>query len=103
MKAHIGIIIYIVISLIVFTLWVWGTATADKEASKTDIEKVRQEFRSQFGKVLNELDSVKAELRAANKKIDELKADTDTLKQGEAIIYNEVKKANDKTIWDFFK
>lgn len=103
MKAHTGIIIYIVISLIVFTLWVWGTATADKEASKTDIEKVRQEFRSQFGKVLNELDSVKAELRAANQKIDELKADTDTLKQGEAIIYNEVKKANDKTIWDFFK
>lgn len=84
-------------------MWVWGTATTDKEATKTDIEKVRQEFRSQFGKVLTELDSVKAELRAANKKIDELKADTDTLKQGEAIIYNEVKKANDKTIWDFFK
>lgn len=103
MKAHTGIIIFIVISLIVFTMWVWGTATTDKEATKTDIEKVRQEFRSQFVKVLNELDSVKMELRAANKKIDELKEDTDTLKKGEAIIYNEVRKANEKTLWDFFK
>jgi peptidoglycan hydrolase CwlO-like protein len=95
---------YILLALIVAVLFfVLINRTDENAASKTDIEKVRQEFRSQFGKVLTELDSVKAELRTANKKIDELKADTDTLKQGEAIIYNEVKKANDKTIWDFFK
>lgn len=96
--------LYILLALIVVVLFFVSINRHDENAaSKTDIEKVRQEFRSQFGKVLTELDSVKAELRAANKKIDELKADTDTLKQGEAIIYNEVKKANDKTIWDFFK
>ena len=35
--------------------------------------------------------------------VDLIKADTDTLKKGEAIIYNEVKKANEKTLWNFFK
>lgn len=94
---------YILALLAVVLFFVLINRTDENAASKTDLEKVRQEFRSQFGKVLTELDSVKAELRAANRKIDELKADTDTLKQGEAIIYNEVKKANDKTIWDFFK
>lgn len=103
MKAHTGIIIFIVISLIVFTIWVWGTATTDKEATKTDIEKVRQEFRSQFSKVLTELDSVKAELKATKAQVDLIKADTDTLKKGEEIIYNEVRKANERTIWDYFK
>lgn len=75
----------------------------ENAASKTDIEKVRQEFRSQFSKVLTELDSVKAELKATKAQVDLIKADTDTLKKGEAIIYNEVKKANEKTLWDFFK
>lgn len=95
---------YILLALIVAVLFfVLINRTDENAASKTDIEKVRQEFRSQFVKVLNELDSVKMELRAANKKIDELKEDTDTLKKGEAIIYNEVRKANEKTLWDFFK
>ena len=97
-----GFILFILTAVAICLIFIVNRID-ENAASKTDIEKVRQEFRSQFGKVLTELDSVKAELRAANKKIDELKADTDTLKQGEAIIYNEVKKANDKTIWDFFK
>jgi hypothetical protein len=49
------------------------------------------------------LDSVKKELRATKAQVDLIKADTDTLKKGEAIIYNEVKKVNEKTLWDFFK
>lgn len=96
--------LYILLALIVVAICFYFVNRTDEDAvSKTDIEKVRQEFRSQFVKVLNELDSVKMELRAANKKIDELKEDTDTLKKGEAIIYNEVRKANEKTLWDFFK
>ena len=95
--------LYILLALIVVAICYYIVNRNDNTVTPDDINKVRQEFRSQFGKVLTELDSVKAELRAANKKIDELKADTDTLKQGEAIIYNEIKKANDKTIWDFFK
>lgn len=97
--------LYILLALIVVAIClIYFVNRTDEDAvSKTDIEKVRQEFRSQFVKVLNELDSVKMELRAANKKIDELKEDTDTLKKGEAIIYNEVRKANEKTLWDFFK
>lgn len=97
-----GFILFILTAAVICLIFIVNR-NDENAANKTDIEKVRQEFRSQFSKVLTELDSVKAELRAANKKIDELKADTDTLKQGEAIIYNEVKKANDKTIWDFFK
>lgn len=96
--------LYILLALIAVAIClIYFVNRNDNTVTPDDINKVRQEFRSQFGKVLNELDSVKAELKAANKKIDELKADTDTLKQGEAIIFNEVKKANDKTIWDFFK
>ena len=97
-----GFILFILTAVVICFIY-FMNRNDEVGASKTDIEKARQEFRSQFGKVMNELDSVKAELRAANRKIDELKADTDTLKKGEAIIYNEVKKANEKTLWDFFK
>lgn len=96
--------LYILLALIVAVLFfVLINRTDENAANKTDIEKVRQEFRSQFSKVLTELDSVKAELKATKAQVDLIKADTDTLKKGEAIIYNEVRKANEKTLWDFFK
>lgn len=77
--------------------------TDEDAVNKTDIEKVRLEFRSQFCKVLIELDSIKAELKATKAQVDLIKADTDTIKKCEEIIYNEVRKANERTIWDFFK
>lgn len=97
--------LYILLALIVVAIClIYFVNRTDEDAvSKTDIEKVRQEFRSQFSKVLTELDSVKAELKATKAQVDLIKADTDTLKKGEAIIYNEVRKANEKTLWDFFK
>lgn len=96
--------LYILVSLIVVAIFfVLINRSDENAANKTDIEKVRQEFRSQFGKVLTELDSVKAELKATKAQVDLIKADTDTLKKGEEIIYNEVRKANERTIWDYFK
>lgn len=97
--------LYILLALIVVAICLiyFVNRTDENAASKTDLEKVRQEFRSQFGKVLTELDSVKAELKATKAQVDLIKADTDTLKKGEEIIYNEVRKANERTIWDYFK
>lgn len=97
-----GFILFILTAAVICLIFIVNR-NDENAANKTDIEKVRQEFRSQFNKVLIELDSVKAELKATKAQVDLIKADTDTLKQGEAIIYNEIKKANDKTIWDFFK
>ena len=41
-------------------------------------------------------DTIKTELRT-------VKANTDTLKQGQQLIFDEVKKVNDKSFWDLFK
>lgn len=95
--------LYILIALIVVAICYYIVNRNDNAVTPDDINKVRQEFRSQFSKVLNELDSVKAELKATKAQVDLIKADTDTLKKGEEIIYNEVRKANERTIWDYFK
>lgn len=36
------------------------------------------------------------------KQLDTLKRNTDTLKRGQELIFNEVKKVQDKTFWDLF-
>lgn len=52
-------------------------------------------YRQQFDSLKTEIFRIKAEL-------DEVKANTDTLKVGQRIIYDEVKKNAEKSFWDFF-
>lgn len=53
-------------------------------------------YRKQFDSLKTEIFRIKAEL-------DEVKANTDTLKVGQRIIFDEVKKNAEKSFWDFFK
>ena len=51
----------------------------------------------------NQFDSLKTEIFRIKAELDEVKANTDTLKVGQRIIFNEVKKNAEKSFWDFFK
>lgn len=84
----------ILLALIVVVLIYFVNCKDEDTASKTDIEKVRMEFRSQLSKVLIECDSLKAAIQ-------EVKADTDTLKAGQRAIFETMKENENKSFFDW--
>ena len=62
-----------------------------------------KDYQKQFDSLKPEILRIKAEIKAVKADTDTLKADTDTLKVGQRIIFDEVKKNNEKSFWDFFK
>lgn len=94
--------LYILIALIVSVLFfVLINRTDENAANKTDIEKVRQEFRSQLSKVLIECDSLKAAIQQVKADTDTLKADTDTIKAGQRAIFETMKENENKSLFDW--
>ena len=57
---------------------------------------------SNFKSLKREVDSIKKVTYLINHKVDTIQYNIDTLKKGQVIIYNEVKKTQNKTFWDFF-
>lgn len=50
-----------------------------------------------------QFDSLKTEILRIKAELDDVKANTDTLKVGQRIIFDEVKKNTEKSFWDFFE
>lgn len=82
-----------------FGFWTWlETARAPTTDYRRELDSLRHELmtlRKGQAEIKEQLDSV---LRNQS----DFKSELDTLKQGQVIIYNEVKKAADKSFWDLF-
>lgn len=78
--------------IVVLCFFILVLAAYFKEKRTTDNLYYRQQF-----------DSLKTEIFRIKAELDEVKANTDTLKVGQRIIYDEVKKNAEKSFWDFFK
>lgn len=62
----------------------------------------KQEFEERDAYLNKRIDSLKAMVLVLYKNQDTIKHDLDTLKMGQEIIYNEVKKASDNNFWNLF-
>lgn len=62
----------------------------------------KQEFEERDAYLNKRIDSLKAMVLVLYKNQDTIKHDLDTLKQGQVIIYNEVKKVASKSFFDNF-
>ena len=62
----------------------------------------KQEFEERDAYLNKRIDSLKAMVLVLYKNQDTIKYDLDTLKYGQKIIFDEVKKASDKSFFDLF-
>jgi hypothetical protein len=74
---------------------VWWYIGQNNAATRQDLDDVRRELRAQIDSVLMECDSLKSELRA-------VRANTDTLKAGQEVIFRTMKENQGKetSLWD---
>lgn len=92
MKQIRPIIIYIFLGLLCYIAYKMYSGNDDTRLK--ELEKSTIELKQKIQKISNDCDSLKAEL-------DVVKCNTDTLKKGQSIIYDEVKKSN-TSFWDRF-
>lgn len=81
-----------IIVIVVLCFFILTIAAYFKEKQTADDLHYRKQF-----------DSLKTEIFRIKAELDEVKANTDTLKVGQRIIFDEVKKNAEKSFWDFFK
>lgn len=86
----------IIIAIIVITCYIaYRMYTGSNDARLIEIEKSMTELNEKIQKISNDCDSLKQELEI-------VKCNTDTLKKGQAVIYNEVKKSNESFLSKLF-
>lgn len=83
-----AIIFFLILAIIVP---IWLTSRYDREQSTTQ----------QFMYINKRIDSLKAIILVLSTNQDTIKSDLDTLKQGQKIIFDEVKKS-EKSFWNLF-
>ena len=90
MKTAISIVL-VVLAFVV----VWWYIGQNNAATRQDLDDVRRELRAQIDSVLMECDSLKSELRA-------VRANTDTLKAGQEVIFRTMQenKGKETSLWD---
>ena len=90
MKTAISIVL-VVLAFVV----VWWYIGQNNAATRQDLDDVRRELRAQIDSVLMECDSLKSELRA-------VRANTDTLKAGQEVIFRTMQenKGRETSLWD---
>jgi len=91
MKTAISIVIIIIIVAAIGYEWSMMGSTA----TKADVDAAKRELRAQIDSVLMECDSLKSELRA-------VRANTDTLKAGQEVIFRTMQENQGKetSLWD---
>lgn len=87
-------VISIVLVVLAFVV-VWWYIGQNNAATRQDLDDVRRELRAQIDSVLMECDSLKSELRA-------VRANTDTLKAGQEVIFRTMQENQGKetSLWD---
>ena len=90
MKTAISIVL-VVLAFVV----VWWYIGQNNAATRQDLDDVRRELRAQIDSVLMECDNLKSELRA-------VRANTDTLKAGQEVIFRTMQenKGKETSLWD---
>lgn len=90
MKTAITIVIIIIVAAIGYEWCMMGST-----ATKADVDAAKRELRAQIDSVLMECDSLKSELRA-------VRANTDTLKAGQEVIFRTMQenKGKETSLWD---
>ena len=78
--------------IVVLCFFILTIAAYFKEKQTTDDLHYRKQF-----------DSLKTEIYRIKAELDEVKANTDTLKVGQRVIFDEVKKNSEKSFLFFFK
>lgn len=103
MKGKIFIIIAVIAAVFVFLRLNQGGISSDYrrqiDSLRTEIQGLKRDHIRIMERLLTverTTDTIKSELRT-------VQANTDTLKFGQSLIFDEVKKANDKSFWDLFK
>ena len=87
-------IIFVLILAIIVPIWL--TSRYDREQLTT------KQFMDRDAYLNKRIDSLKALLIQLQHGQDTIRTDLDTLKQGQRIIFDEVKKASDKSFWSVF-
>ncbi len=85
----------IIIAFLAFVAFLYFTmGQPEPSVTKADLEKVEKEFKMQIDSVLRECDTLKSELR-------QVRANTDTLKAGQEVIYRTMQENKDKetSLW----
>lgn len=87
-------VISIVLVVLAFVV-VWWYIGQNNAATRQDLDDVRRELRAQIDSVLMECDSLKSELRV-------VRANTDTLKAGQEVIFRTMQenKGRETSLWD---
>ena len=88
-----AIIFFLILSIIIP---IWLTSRYDQEQLTT------QQFMERDAYLNARIDSLKTILIQLQQGQDTIRTDLDTLKQGQRIIFDEVKKASDKSFWTLF-
>lgn len=103
MKSKILIIIAVIAAVFVFLRLNQSGISSDYrqqiDSLRTEIQGLKRDHIRIMERLLTverTTDTIKSELRT-------VQANTDTLKYGQSLIFDEVKKANDRSFWDLFK
>jgi hypothetical protein len=93
MKRFIEILVVAVILIFCF-LCFYAKYKAGPTATKNDLQQVEQDFNRR-------LDSVISEMKQMNLDLDTLKADADTLKAGQKVIFKTMKENQGKSLFEY--
>lgn len=88
------------IILIVFVVIIWVCASAYfKSNHDIELEKIHNRLDS----IENAMQHLKRNQDTIKFDVKNLRLDADTLKRGQSVIFNEVRRAADRSFWDFLR
>ena len=70
-------------------------------ATKRDIEQVRAELLLKIDSVLCKTDTIKTDIDTLKTELRAVRANTDTIKAANAVIFQTMRENEGKTLWDF--
>lgn len=96
------IILYVSLALIVVVLFFVLTNRHDENAAtKQDLEQVRAELLLKIDSVLRKTDTIKTDIDTLKTELRAVRANTDTIKAANAVIFQTMRENEGKTLWDF--
>ena len=90
MKKISYILLFVIAALFALFMWSWIQYQANGTATKQDLQHTEQALKARIDSILRECDTLKKEIRA-------VRANTDTLKAGQAAIFQTMQENQQKT------
>lgn len=96
MKIFAIVLVVIAVLIVCYNIW------PNRSVSKRDVDDLRAQLNERIDSLDRQLARISADVDTIKNTQQTILVNQDTLKKSQAIIFDEVKKDNGSSIWDFF-